>query len=227
MRVPSIGDHQWLLLHGTPLTPRIWDDVTALLPGSALCPSVSAGPELTGLLAAPGPFHVVGHSFGGQVALDLALAAPNRVRSLTLICSRDTPFPAFAAAAENLRTGQPVNVEATLERWFESAELAAGGALVDYARRCLLECDREQWARALDSIATYDRSRQVQRLEMPVTLLAAAHDQVSTPQAMADLAERLPHATLHVLAGASHLTPFIDAVELTRFIERAAGIQHT
>lgn len=31
--------------------------------------------------------HVVGHSLGGAVAIDLALAQPNRVSSLTLICS--------------------------------------------------------------------------------------------------------------------------------------------
>lgn len=32
-----------------------------------------------------GPFHLVGHSYGGAVAMKLALLAPQRVRSLTLI----------------------------------------------------------------------------------------------------------------------------------------------
>lgn len=32
-----------------------------------------------------GPFHLVGHSYGGAVAMKLALLAPRRVRSLTLI----------------------------------------------------------------------------------------------------------------------------------------------
>ncbi|NIA70629.1 alpha/beta hydrolase [Pelagibius litoralis] len=33
----------------------------------------------------PGPFHLVGHSYGGAVALKLALLAPQRISSLTLI----------------------------------------------------------------------------------------------------------------------------------------------
>jgi pimeloyl-ACP methyl ester carboxylesterase len=216
--------HSWLLLHGTPLTPAIWDDVAALLPGSVHCPAVSAGQ--TDFPEGPGRFDVVGHSFGGQVALDLALAEPERVASLTLLCSRDTPFPAFSVAAANLRAGT-VDLEATLGRWFAPDELLAGGPLVDYARRCLHECDREQWARTLDSIASYDRSGEVGRLAMPVTLIAAEHDQVSTPEAMAALAERIPHARLRVLSGASHLSPFLDATELTRLIEQAGRVQHT
>jgi pimeloyl-ACP methyl ester carboxylesterase len=225
-RVPMISGHSWLLLHGTPLTPEIWDDVVALLPGSVQCPAVVPGQAATDLAAGPGPFDVVGHSFGGQVALDFALAAPERVRSLTLICSRDTPFPAFAVVAAKLRAGGPVDVETTLGRWFSPQELLAGAPLVEYARRCLIECDRELWARALDAVASYDRSAEVGRLTKPVTLIAAEHDQVSTPEAMAALASRLPHATLRVLAGAAHLSPFFDATELTRIIEQAAGVQH-
>jgi 3-oxoadipate enol-lactonase len=47
--------------------------------------------------------HPAGHSFGRQVALDLALLIPDRIATVTLICSRDTPFPGFAAAAASLR----------------------------------------------------------------------------------------------------------------------------
>jgi pimeloyl-ACP methyl ester carboxylesterase len=69
---------------------------------------------------------VVGHSFGGQIALDFALLAPQRVQALTLICTRDTPFPAFAGAAARLRHGSPVDVAAALRRWFTAPELSAG-----------------------------------------------------------------------------------------------------
>jgi pimeloyl-ACP methyl ester carboxylesterase len=169
------------------------------------------------------PTHVVGHSFGGEVAIDLALAAPHLVTGLTLVCSRDTPFPPFAAAAAELRAGAPIDVERAMSRWFRPGELAAGGPLVDYARRQLRHADRPGYARALDAIATYDRSAVVSSIEVPVTLVAAELDAVSTPAAMADLASRLPRVRLHVLPGAAHLSPFLDAPALATLIRSVAG----
>src|ERR1700712_4914164 len=211
----------WLLLHGTPLTPEIWSAVAAELPPHQMvqAPALIAGGDpatatvrlaASVLEAAPqtgGAIHVVGHSFGGQVALELALLAPQRVGSLTMICSRDTPFPAFADAAGPLPSRGAVDVDGALARWFGPSELGDGGPLVDYARRCLTTADRAEWATALDAIAGFDRSAHVSGLELPVRLIAAEHDAVSSPAAMSELAARLPHASLHVIEGAAHLSP--------------------
>jgi pimeloyl-ACP methyl ester carboxylesterase len=164
----------------------------------------------------------IGHSFGGQVALDFTLEAPDRVRSLTMLCSRDTPFPAFGPAAVALRHSTAVDVDSAMARWFRADELAAGGWLVDYARRCLRDADRMQWATALEAIAGYDRSHVVSRIEQPVTLIAAELDQVSTPASMSALADRLPSAHLHVIPGAAHMTPLADPESLTRALIGAA-----
>ena len=224
------GD-RWLLLHGTPLTPEVWDGVAAGLTrsGPVSCPDITPAGEardVPGVLAArvaaevpegPGRLHVVGHSFGGQVALDLALLAPQRVASLTLVCSRDTPFPAFAAAAARLRDGGQVDAGAALGRWFTPAELDRGGPVVSYARRCLEQADRRSWAAALDAIARYDRAGRAGFVQAPVTLIAAELDPVSTPEVMSAMAG-LPRATLRVLPGAAHMTPFNDPAALARLI---------
>jgi pimeloyl-ACP methyl ester carboxylesterase len=219
---------RWVLLHGTPLTPRVWQPVAGLLRayGTVHCPAVTPGgaDRSTEALARrilaelPGDLDVVGHSYGGQVALDMALLAPDRVRGLTMVCSRDTPFPPFAAVARDLRAGAPVDVPAALTRWFRPEELAAGGPLVDYARTCLETADRAAWADALAAIAGYDRSAQVPDLPMPVRLVAAEHDPVSTPAAMAELRDRLRTARLRVLPGAAHLSPFARPAELAKLI---------
>jgi pimeloyl-ACP methyl ester carboxylesterase len=218
---------RWLLLHGTPLSPAVWDGVAAELRRRARvdcaettldagCSTTRALAErlVSGWLPAGERVHVAGHSFGGQVALDMALLAPERVASLVLVCSRDTPFPPFSAAADALRRGDPVDTEATLARWFRDDELEADGPVVRYARDRLDHADREEWALALSEIATFDRSGEVAGLDVPVTLIAAEHDPVSTPEAMADLAGRLPRATLHVHQGARHMTPYADPVGL-------------
>ena len=226
----------WLLLHGTPLTPRVWDGIARHLRvhGPVWCPDVSPAAgrgDTQAALAAhlvsvleqfPGRLHVAGHSFGGQVAIDVALLAPHRIRSLTLICSRDTPFPAFAATAVPLRHGDPVDTGAGLGRWFTEPELSTGGPVVTYARHCLQHADRASWAAALDAIAGYDRADRVGSIGVPATLIAAELDQVSTPAAMSALASRLPTATIHVLPGAAHMTPFSDPAQLGMLLTRVA-----
>lgn len=227
---------RWLLLHGTPLTPQVWDGVAGYLrgygpvwspdvspaAGSRDTPAALAAHLVSALEQSPGRLHVVGHSFGGQVAIEVALLAPQRVRTLTVVCSRDTPFPAFAPAAARLRRGEPVDTGAVLRRWFTAPELAAGGPVVAYAQRCLQQADRASWAAALDAIANYDRADRVGSIGVPCTLIAAELDQVSTPAAMSALASRLSQATLHILAGAAHMTPFTDPARLGVLLTRAA-----
>ena len=227
---------RWLLLHGTPLTPQVWEGASGYLRryGPVWSPDVSPAEGsqdaqaalAAGLVSAleqfPGRLHIVGHSFGGQVAIDVALLAPQRVQTLTVLCSRDTPFPAFAAAAARLRHGDPVDTSAVLGRWFTAPELAAGGAVVTYARQCLQRADRASWAAALDAIARYDRADRVGSIGVRCTVIAAELDQVSTPAAMSALADRLPQATLHILAGAAHMTPFTDPARLGTLLTRAA-----
>lgn len=226
------GNFCWLLLHGTPLTPVVWDQVAAQLRPHAptLTPTVVPAGEVADVQLALAQqvlsqldersrdIHVVGHSFGGQVALDIALVAPERVRSLTMICSRDTPYPPFAAAAAALRRGDAVDIDAAMSRWFRPEELHAQGPIVRYARHCLRHADRSRWAAALDGIANYDRSLLVPRLDLPVTLIAAEFDQVSKPADMAALADRVGCSWLQVLHGAAHMTPFTDSTSLAELI---------
>jgi pimeloyl-ACP methyl ester carboxylesterase len=229
-------DDVWWLLHGTPLTPTVWDAVAAPLastgrvrrPLVALSPGRDAGvtglaKRLVGGLPAKVRPHLVGHSFGGQVALEMALLAPDHIRSLTMVCSRDTPFPGFARAAAALREGEPVDVNAAMRRWFRPAELEAGGAVVDYARRCLTAADRSSWAAALEEIARFDRSHKTPGLGVPLTLVAAEFDQVSTVDAMRALADRAPTSKLHVLRDASHMSPFLTPAALAALLVDASA----
>jgi pimeloyl-ACP methyl ester carboxylesterase len=153
---------------------------------------------------------VVGHSFGGQVAIEVALLAPERLARLVVVCSRHTPFPAFADGARAVRTCRPVDFDAGLRRGFTPQELAAEGPAVRYARRQLRTAPRAPWAASLDAVATYDRGSAVGRIAAPASLFAAGRDEVSPPAVMAELAAALPHATLEVVSAWAHMSPFAD-----------------
>ena len=226
----------WLLLHGTPLDPAVWSGVVGHLGGgSVLTPDAAPHPgdlapqrDVARRLAdrlgdGPADVDLVGHSFGGQVALELALVAPGRVHTLTMVCARSTPFPAFAASASAVRDGPPVDVAAGLARWFTPAELAEDGPAVRYARGRLEDADRVAWSAALAAIATYDASERVAAVTAPTTSVAAELDPVSSPDAMGRVVALLPTARLEVMIGAMHMSPFTDPAGLADRLRAAAA----
>jgi 3-oxoadipate enol-lactonase len=82
------------------------------------------------------------------VALEIALQRPDLVASLTLLCTRDTPYPPFAATASDVENGA-VDIDGSLRRWFSPAELAADDPIVRYARDALGSAYLVAWADAL------------------------------------------------------------------------------
>ncbi len=219
----------WVLLHGTPLDPLVWRDVGSRLArhGKVLVPDANprhGDPTPQHNIAArvaetlgngPQHLHVVGHSFGGQVALELAVILQLRVSSLTLICSRITAFPPFAASAESLKRGDPVDVEAGIARWFTPAEIDEDdGGVVQYARRRLTNPNRALWSQALAAISTYDGSAKAPMVTAPTTSIAAEGDAVSTPQAVAATAQMFPAGRFQLLPGAMHMSPFVHPENL-------------
>jgi len=223
------AEARWVLLHGTPLTPRVWDEVGALLAAGlpVVAPALPRPGTQTEIarrvlasLEGTQALHVVGHSFGGQVAIEVALAAPLRLASLTILCSRATPFPAFAASAESLRRGDPLDVQGSLARWFLPDELAADGPAVRFARACITGADRALWAGDLQAIAGYDRAGDLGRIDAPTRVIAAQFDGVGTPDEMQALAGAIPGAEFVLVPNASHMSQFLDPTALA---ERIAG----
>jgi len=215
---------RWLLLHGTPLSPEVWDevrshltetteapDLTELIPVHGAAQQVQRQVAAAVLKSLPdGDLIIVGHSFGGQVAIELALQAPHRVARLIIVCSRHTPFPAFAVGARDIRDGDPVDIDAGLRRWFSAAELAARPPVMAYLRRRFATAPRGPWATSLEAIAHYDRRQAVKTITTPTRLFAARHDDVAPPAVMVQLAAALPHARLQVVETWAHMSPFAD-----------------
>jgi pimeloyl-ACP methyl ester carboxylesterase len=214
-------------LHGVPLTPSIWgtvaEDIHSLEAPDLRREAPSDAPELALSAGAlqqeiarrllrqfdgTGAVDVIGHSYGGQVAIELALLLQERLRSLTLLCTRDTPFPAFAETAAAVRSRGVPDPREALARWFTVDELEQAPAVVDYAAECLRVADPSTYADALAAIASYRPTQSTSTISARVTVIAAGGDRVSPPDAMRAMAGRFPRAESIVVDGWAHMSPF-------------------
>jgi pimeloyl-ACP methyl ester carboxylesterase len=180
-------------------------------------------------------FHLLGVSMGGAIAQELALAAPERVRSLTLAVT----WPSSGAWARKLgevwgariagMTWEQRVDELMLltmsEAFFENADAVA------WLRETILQNEHPQppeaFARQVEATGRHNAGERLGRLAMPVHVIGAEHDILVPVWKSRELAELIPGATLTVVAGAPHGVNLERAEEFNRavldFIEQASG----
>lgn len=177
--------------------------------------------------------HVVGASFGGQVALELAATRPARVASLVLLAAAlpdIEPSPrllAFAEAEESaialghIKEAAEVNVRMWAEHSTPEVQ-----ALVADMQRVAFELQLREGADWDDLEPPV--SARLGDIAVPVTVAYGDRDVEDFPQTARRLHEKLPGATLHEIAGAGHLIALDDpaavAQLILRHLERAARV---
>ncbi|MGW5852228.1 alpha/beta fold hydrolase [Streptomyces sp. NPDC055254] len=227
-----------VLLHGSPLDQHSWDMLVPLLShdrrvvcydlrghGSAATAPIADSVDvfardlevlLDSLEVAQA--HVVGHSFGGQVAQRFAVRCPSRVHRLTLLCTRATPYPAFDEAARELERTGHLEPSTVIARWFPADAITAEQPWVRYAKRCLTEIDPAVWASVLHMIAAFDHLEELHSLTMPTLLIGAQNDRVATVEAMTCMVQALPQARLRLLRASYHLAPLLEPARVVAMI---------
>ena len=156
------------------------------------------------------PAHVIGLSLGGMVAQVLALEHPADVCSLVLADTNSTLSPevrrAMIERGEAAKRGGMANViESTLSRWFTPAFV--GSDIVARCRERLLADDVRGWAATWHAISELNTEPRLKEIRVPTLVIIGEVDlsvPVSRARAMADL---IPGAALHVVAGAPHMAP--------------------
>lgn len=163
--------------------------------------------------AAPERFVLAGYSLGGRIALQVALAAPERVEGLVLVATtagiadeavrRRRRAQDDALAAWLLEHG----IAAFADRW-GALDLWDGDppAAREAQRADLLACDPEGLAAALRGIGTGAMPPlwgRLADLTLPVTVVAGERD-ARYRATGAELVAALPAATLTVVPGAGH-----------------------
>jgi pimeloyl-ACP methyl ester carboxylesterase len=177
------------------------------------------------------PAHLVGHSYGGLVALTIARKYPALVRSLALY--DPVAFgvlydpPDAEGLGDLLRTAaNPVfsdDARGGGEEWFE--------AFVDYwngvgtyrtlpgpTRAAFLEVGRKVYLEVRSLMADRTPMRDYAHLAIPVLLLSGERSPVAVHRVAARLAEALPNARRATIAGAGHMGPITHVADVNAAI---------
>ena len=155
-----------------------------------------------------GAAHVCGVSLGGMTAMRLAMAAPQRVARLVLVCTsaRLGPPQAWTERAAAVRAGGITAVADTvISRWFTPAWAAAHPDPVAQMRALLLATPPEGYAACCEAIAGMDLLADLPRIRARTLVVAGAEDPVTPPAHARAIAERIPDARLEILSSAAHL----------------------
>lgn len=176
-----------------------------------------------------GRVHVIGHSWGGLLALKYALRHAERVRSLILLDPMppsaalwqreqqlqaeavqpgDTAGMAALRASDAFRKGKSSTIERMLQLSFRGefhdpskAEGLRFHIPTDYSERS------EQFAYMYDDLVSYDVSEDLSTVSVPVLVVYGSEEPGSRVGRHAY--ERLPCASIEVIAEAGHF-PFIE-----------------
>lgn len=248
-RVLGQGPRPALALHCSLAHGGAWTGLAAQLPDVSLtCPDLpghgrsdapadpAQGHDIATAMAEAlaeeigAPLDIFGHSYGGTVALRLALTRPDLVRSLVLI------EPVYFAIAKDWSgyahfTAEYAAIEALLarDRYLGAAAFHAvwgsGDTFADLPQRQQdYMAERMQHVVGQSPILIEDRERlgaegRLEALDIPVLLVEGAESPPVIHEIQSRLDARLPRATRLVVSGANHMVALTHAELLSAEIK--------
>jgi 3-oxoadipate enol-lactonase len=173
--------------------------------------------------------HFVGLSMGGMTALGLALAAPDRLASITAAnCIARTGPQTHATWDERAHTARTEGMQAlvapTLERWFTAATRAARADEVARIGELIARTPAAGYAAACEALKTLDYLERLPAIAVPTLLIAGRHDAGAPLAAMQDMHARIPGATL-VELDTAHLSNVEAPAAFTDAVRSVIGAQ--
>lgn len=222
-----------LLLHAFPLNGEMFEPqleafsgdrrvIAPDLPGFGRSPRTPAQPDMRyyadkvgDLLDRLGVDRVVlgGVSMGGYVAFGCLEAFPERISGLILADTRPDPDSEEARASRKDAAfrvaGEGVGVLADLqmERLLSPDTRSANPGLVEKVRSLILEATPDGALAALGAMRERrDSTPLLAGISVPTLVIGGEEDNVSPPQVMAEMAEKIPDARHVTLPEAGHLS---------------------
>ena len=198
---------------------RQYSDVIADMDGQVdaqvmLSPKPVLADSVADILArAPARFVLVGTSYGGRLAMEIALVAPDRVAALWLMgCDPGAPQAGAPDLAASLEAAPDAVFNMLAGRVVHKVAVGAAVTFRDMAHSVGGAAGAAQ-ARAMAGRA--DISPRLGELTMPVLLLWGEDDALVPVAVGRKLAGALPNAQFHLLPACGHLPTLEKPVECT------------
>lgn len=180
--------------------------------------------------------HWAGLSMGGMTGMRLALAHPQKIKSLILMDTSSRPEMAerrenYLLLAGAMRAGMGGAVaDAVLPFFFAPGTFTEQPELI--ARyRAKLQAERDHEGIYQAAMAVFNRgdmTEQLDKITAPALVIVGEHDNATPPDRARLLAERLPDARLKMIPNAAHLSateqPALVAAAIREFLGEVEGM---
>ncbi len=209
---------------------RLYASVTPRLPSNVLSSVIIADADSFAgaveqvLAQAPERFVILGTSFGGRVALETALAAPERVSGLVVIGSGPGPVADPRAGfrrSERLRAGEAEQVVAEMGEMISHLPGPNGASTRDAFIEMCRDVGAGVMTRQSDALARrVDLRPRLSEVACPALLLWGVHDRFSPAADGLQMSAAMPRGRYVELADCGHF-PTLEYPE-----ETAAALSH-
>jgi 3-oxoadipate enol-lactonase len=173
--------------------------------------------------------HVVATSLGGMVAQELALAAPERVEKLVLVCTTPGGPNAAPMPEQTVRLmakAPTLEPEVALRKFVENA-LAPDppDGIVERILGHRLETNQplSAWLSQAAAGMTFDAWDRLPSLKIPTLVVHGTADVVVDPANAELLAERIPDSRVELFPGCGHLLFWEEPKRFVQVVEEFLG----
>lgn len=217
-----------LLLHALPLDGTMWANQTGPIPNSTIAPTLytlggSIEEWAAGALqlTTSDRLIVVGCSVGGSCALEVAIAAPERVAALVLIGTKAArrPNPKYCAAALELLRNRGTDA-AWDTYWAPLFSKRTDPAIIEAARKNTLQQNPVELARGIEVFHSRpSRDQFVADWPKPIAVVTGDEDVAPGIAISTATAASAVHGRIHVIPSCGHYVPLEQPSALNAILD--------